>query len=312
MLPPQASTYAAGVDDLYYFLFWLSVFFFVGIVGAMTYLVLRYARTKHEAPQGVPAHHQTLEVTWTVIPTIIVLFIFAWGFWGFMDMRVVPEDAMEIQVQASSWAWQFTYPNGGQSPELHVPVGEPVRLVLSSKQGDVIHSLYIPAFRTKMDCVPGRYNYTWFEATKEGNYRLYCTEYCGRGHSQMSTWAVVESNADYNKFLQGLEWDEDAPPEVNGEKVYLNKGCKSCHTVDGSKKVGPSFYNSWGKEVPLQSGGTVVFDENYVRESIYEPSAKIHQGYPNKMPKYTSQDLGDREINALIAYFKTLKPEAAE
>ncbi|KXK31692.1 MAG: Cytochrome c oxidase subunit 2 precursor [Candidatus Hinthialibacteria bacterium OLB16] len=194
-LPAQRSTYAGEVDALFYFILWLSVFFFSLIVGLMVYFVWKYRAREGHTSQPSPIHNTTLEVVWTIIPVLIVIVIFYMGFTGFMNIANPPQNAYEINVTGMKWKWLFTYPNGYVDEKLHVPVNRPIRLVMTSE--DVIHSLYIPAFRMKMDVVPGRYHKIWFNANKEGEYDVYCAEYCGTSHSDMITkqWFMPRENS---------------------------------------------------------------------------------------------------------------------
>jgi cytochrome c oxidase subunit 2 len=182
-LPEQASDAASGVDNLFSFIFWISLFFFALIVILMLVFVVRYRRREGVEPEPSPSHNTALEVTWTVIPLLLVMVIFAWGFKVYIDMRTPPANSYEVQVTGQKWKWLFTYPTGHVDEELHVPVDQPVRLVMTSE--DVIHSFYVPAFRIKQDVVPGRYSKVWFRATKVGTYQIFCAEYCGTGHSDM-------------------------------------------------------------------------------------------------------------------------------
>jgi cytochrome c oxidase subunit 2 len=308
-LPSQASTTAGQVDKVFYFIFWVSVFFFVLIVALMIFFAIRYRRQPGKDPDSSPSHNTALEITWSVIPFILVIIIFIMGFRSFLDMATPPGNAYEILVTGQKWKWFFTYPNGYVDEELHVPVDENIRLVLTSE--DVIHSLFIPAFRVKMDAVPGRYNKTWFRPTTPGQFELLCTEYCGTGHSDMLTWAVVHEPGGFETWLQQASdlLATLSPPEA-GERLYKVRGCKQCHTIDGSAGIGPTFWESFGKRRPLQDGSNVLVDENYLRESILNPQTKIAAGFEPVMPTYQGK-VSDQEITALIAYVKTLTAEVS-
>jgi cytochrome c oxidase subunit 2 len=251
-------------------------------------------------------HNNALEIFWTVVPTFIVVWIFARGTVGYLDMAKPPEaDLLEIKVQAQKWAWSFEYPNGAIDVHLHIPRDRPVKLIMRSD--DVLHSLFIPAFRAKTDIVPGRYNVMWFQATKDGEYDLFCTEYCGDKHSEMLAKVFVTENAEYEKWVANAAKPPEAPVE-HGKWLYERRGCKSCHSIDGTKVIGPSFKGTWGKDVPLAAGSPVAFDENYVRESVLEPQAKSRDGYQSAsaMPSYQGR-LKEKEIMALAEYMKSLK-----
>jgi cytochrome c oxidase subunit 2 len=305
-MPPQGSTTARETDLVFYFIYWVSVFFFILIVGLMVYFAIRYRRRRPgQAAEGTATHNTALELTWTVVPLILVVVMFTLGFKGFMDITNPPGDALEIYVNARKWSWSFTYPNGLVDNELHVPVDRPVRLILNSV--DVIHSFFIPAFRVKKDAVPGRYNKLWFECPKPGEYVALCAEYCGTEHSNMWTRVVVHERGLWEKWLEETSdpFRTRTPVQV-GELMYKKHACNTCHSLDGTRSTGPTFKGLWGTDPALRGGGRVHVDENYIRESILEPQAKIVDGYDPVMPTYKGQ-IKDREIMALIEYLKTLK-----
>jgi cytochrome c oxidase subunit 2 len=222
-------------------------------------------------------------------------------------MHIAPKDALEIKVTGQKWFWVFDYPNGANSMnDLVVPVGKPVKLLMSSQ--DVIHSFFVPDFRVKMDVLPNRYTITWFEALNEGEYEIFCTEYCGKGHSEMLGKVKVLSEEDYAKWLSSAAADipEGASLEEVGAKLYTSKACVTCHSLDGTPGVAPSFLNKFGSQEQLTNGTNILVDENYVRESILNPQAKVVLGFQPVMPTYQGV-LTDRQIDALIAYLKTLK-----
>lgn len=304
-LPEQVSEHAGNVDGMFYFILGLSVFCLIGITAAVVYFTYKYrARPGHKSEPS-PSHNNPLEITWTVIPSIIVVFIFIFGWRGYLDLATPPKNALEIQVKAAKWNWLFTHYNGVEDNVLHVPVNKPVRLIMTSQ--DVLHSFFIPVFRVKQDVVPKRYTQVWFKATKPGTYRLYCTEYCGLDHSLMKTVVVVHEPGGYERYLQS-KYDEfmSLPPDQLGKMFYEQKGCKACHTVDGTPKAGggPTFKGSFGSTIEMADGSSVLVDENYIRESILEPTAKVHKGFAPIMPKL---DISDSEIDALIAYIKSLQ-----
>lgn len=307
-MPIDASTFAAEIDGLYDFLFWLSVISALAIYGVMFYFIVKYRAKSREANEvgEESSHHNTaLEITWSVIPLFFCIAIFVWGFKGYVNLRTPPKDALEIHVQGQKWKWLFTYPNGLVSSELHVPVDQDVRVIIQSV--DVLHSLYIPAFRTKMDAVPGRYSDLWFHATKEGEFPIFCAEYCGTSHSDMLAKAVVHKPGGYEGWMKAKE-DEmnNLPPVELGAKLYAEQGCSTCHSTDGSTKVGPSWKGIWGAKHNFTDGSSAVVDENYITESINNPVAKVVQGFAPAMPTYQGK-LNDRQINGLIEYIKSLK-----
>lgn len=302
--PPQASTTASTVDWVYYFIYWVCVFFTVLITGAAIYFVIQF-RSKKNAPPAAAAHNTVLEITWTVVPGIISVFIFYFGLTGYMDTRTAPDDAYEIHVTGQKWSWTFTYPNGAITGELHIPVHRPVRLIMTSN--DVLHSFFVPAFRTKQDVVPGRYTEEWFEATETGEFQVFCTEYCGTDHSAMLTTTFVHTEAEFEEWLRKAgDIHEGHTPVEAGEILVKQRGCLVCHSLDGSTKTGPSYKGMWGKTESLADGSSVKVDENYVRTSILEPQAQIVAGFPGSMPTFKGQ-LKDKDITAIIEYFKTLK-----
>ncbi len=304
-LPERGSTTAHNVDFMFNLVLGISVFFFALITVLTIYFMWRYRRregvdAEKSAKQNIP-----LELVWTFIPIVVVAIIFYFGFTGYMNMRVSPEESVEILVTGQKWQWFFTYPNGHVDGNLHVPVDEPVRLVMTSE--DVIHSLYIPAFRTKMDLVPGRYSETWFEASKTGKFVLLCAEYCGTGHSDMTAFVEVHEPGGFEKWLEdAADFVGEMAPAEAGELLFTSRGCTQCHRVDGTDDIGPSFNGLYEKQVQTRDEGTVVADENYLRESIIDPQSKIVTGYDPVMPTYKGK-LKDKEITAIIEYIKTLK-----
>ncbi|MEL6543076.1 MAG: cytochrome c oxidase subunit II [Myxococcota bacterium] len=305
--PPQASTSAETIDFVYYFIYYISIFFFVLIGGAIVYLALRYRRrSRDELALEAAGHSNTLEVTWSVIPAILCVFMFYFGTVGFMDLRTAPEDSNEVTVHGWKWAWEFEYENGGTSQMLHAVLGEPTRLVMYSD--DVLHSFFIPSFRVKQDVVPGRYTSLWFEPTIAGEHQVFCTEYCGTKHSDMLAKVMVhETREQYEEAMSGLmNKYEGLSQAESGEMIYKAKGCNGCHSLDGSRLVGPSFKGLWGKERKFADASVENADENYVRNSILNPQGQVVEGYPPVMPSYKGQ-LTDDEIGFIIEYIKTLK-----
>jgi cytochrome c oxidase subunit 2 len=302
LLPAEKSTLAPGIDALFYFCYWISIFFFLLILALLVGFLVKYRRRPgHEAQETI--HHSTpLELVWSVIPLILMIAIFVMGFRGFLDLHTPPDNCYEIQANGQKWSWTFTYPNGYSDSELHAPVDVPVRLTLSSQ--DVIHSLYVPDFRIKRDVVPGRYTIAWFQATESGESPLYCAEYCGTGHSEMNTKVVIHEPGE--KWLEkASDFIKTMPPEEAGKLVYQKRGCAQCHSIDGSPGIAPTFKGLFGKQEHLQSGTRTV-DENYVRESILQPTAEVVVGFDPVMPTFQGR-IKDPEIEVLITYLKTLK-----
>ncbi len=422
-MPDAASTSAAEVDWVFSFIFWISAFFFALIVFLMLFFVIRYRWRKGQETKAMPNSNLTIEIIWTAIPFLVVATIFWVAFRAYMKLTVPPSNAYEIQVVGQKWKWLFEYPNGWVDDRLHVPGDRAILLTMRSE--DIIHSMFIPAFRLKMDVVPGRYSKIWFKATKNGTFDIYCAEYCGTGHSDMTTQIVVHAPGGYERWLReassllsptlriqdltdaaalarkiksgtdpvsefirtsltdagtaGINaWNGSSEPndalkallisEINtilkgasiydperfasvtvaaetaalmeknpegedqvqlnrfllsdampdfftrgpdmveaGRYIYERKGgCASCHTLDGNANVGPSFLGIYGRSRDLEGGETITVDENYIRQSIIEPQAKVVLGYKDRsvMPTYKGR-LSDREIGAIISFMKS-------
>lgn len=308
-MPPQVSTFAPDIDALYEFTFWVSAFFFVLITGILIYSLFKWRRrSEDQLAASNETHNTPLEVTWTVIPLIIVMIIFAWGWKGSLDMTVAPPDALSYQVRARKWEWSITHPNHTEPlrNEVYVPLGKAVKFIASSE--DVLHSLFFPAMRVKRDVLPGRLQMVWFEATQLGTFPFFCTEYCGDRHSFMIGEIHVVSPEEFDLALQNKAYqpqmDPNWTPAEKGEFFYKNKTCITCHSVNGTRLVGPTFKGLWGKEESLVGGAKVTVDEAYLNESIKDPMAKIVEGYPPSMPV---QNVTDDEIGFIIEYIKSLK-----
>lgn len=303
LMPVEGTAIARDVDRLYIFLLIISLFGFIALIGAMTVFIIKYRRT----PNGKSAyitHNKLAEFLWSFIPLCVFLFVFAWGWVVYHKMRTFPEDSMEVHVLARQWSWEFQYKSGKKSPDLYVPVGRDVKLIMTSQ--DVIHSFYIPAFRIKQDVVPGRYTAEWFRAEQPGNYQVFCAEYCGTSHSNMMAKIKAVPIADFENWL-GTDPMKGLTMAQYGQKLFSAKGCVACHTVDGTPKIGPTLKGVFGSVVPLEGGNTVNADENYVRESILSPQAKVVRGFTSVlMPTFAGQ-VDDTELNALIEYVKSLK-----
>ncbi|MCS3704389.1 cytochrome c oxidase subunit II [Salinibacter ruber] len=300
-LPEAASTMAPKIDSLFTFVNVVSGILLVGVVTAMLWFMYRYRRQDPAERPSPVKESKLLEISWIVIPTILVLLVFNWGFKSFVAQKTIPDNAYEIRVQARSWGWSFEYPNGVTTDTLYVPADEPVKTTMSSQ--DVIHSFYVPAFRVKQDVLPNRYTSVWFEATKEGTYDLFCTEYCGRNHSEMDVEVKVVSRARFDEWLESAGTPDDIPLPELGEKLYTQQGCQGCHSLDGSDMVGPTWKGLYGKtDHQMADGSTVTADANYLRESILQSGAKVVEGYQNVMPSYAS--LSEREVTGLVEFIK--------
>lgn len=307
-MPIEGTDQAAGLDWLYYGALGLTAFWTLVITGAVVYFCIKYrARPGHRA-QPSSAHNDALEITWTIVPSIIVVIMFVVGWRAYVDLVTPPRNALEIQVRGQKWNWQFTHSSDGRAitdDELHVPVNTPVRTVMTSS--DVLHSFFIPAFRVKQDVIPKRFTNVWFRATRPGTYRLYCAEYCGRDHSLMKTRVIVHPPGGYENYLRTqIERQMDMPPEELGRELYTMRGCIACHTLDGNPSTGPTFKGLFGSDQKMASGETVTADENYIQESILDPMAKVRAGFQPVMPPFAGQ-LSEKEIEGLIAFIKSLQ-----
>lgn len=308
-LPVRASEAAPKIDWLFNVILWINIFFSVLIIVLMVWFAFRYRKRRGNEEGGVGGHNNALEITWTVIPTIIVCIIYYWGFKGYLHAAVEPPAAYEITATGRMWTWSFQYPNGHIDGELHVPPNTPVRVVLRSE--DVIHDLYVPAFRVKKDVVPGRFNRLWFNADVPGTYDLYCAVYCGINHSTMRGIAVVHNNrGEFDRWLENVSDPRGKKTYAAvGEEIYKTRGCAGCHSINGAKIIGPTWQDMYGNTIPLEGGATVKADVAYVTESIEFPAAKIHQGYPNVMPSFKGQ-LKDYEIESVIGFMRTISAHA--
>jgi len=295
-----ASTYSGLVDETFWLILGSSVIMLLGITVTMIYFIIKYRRSQNPNPAQIEGSKR-LEVLWTVLPTILVMIMFYYGWAGFKVMRDTPDDAMEVTVIARKWSWTFDYGNNVYSSELYVPTGKPISLKLRSD--DVIHSFFVPDFRLKEDCMPGRENHAWFETTRDGEFTIFCAEYCGDQHSQMLSSVVSIPEADF------AVWLEEARVPLTAEQIMKIKGCVACHTTDGTKGIGPSYQGMWGRTEIVKTDGElreIVVDEEYIKRSLLDPMADIVEGYDPVMPPMAGQ-ITDEEMETLIEYFKTLK-----
>lgn len=305
-LPPQGSTVASDVDALFGFILWVSLFFFVVVTVLTVYFCIKYKRKDGKGETTPYIESMALEITWIVIPIILLMVIFVWGFQDFIRLHIVPANSMEIKVTGQKWFWSYNYEEGATGVgELVVPVGKPVKLLMSSK--DVIHSFFVPAFRIKMDVLPNRYTITWFEATMTGEFEIYCTEFCGKGHSEMWGTVKVLPQDEFDKWLEaGSGPGEGESMKDYGARMFVKNACNTCHSIDGSQNVGPTFQGLFGRREVMSDGTAITVDENYIRESILSPMAKQVVGYDPVMPTYQGI-LKDVDIDGLIAYIKSLE-----
>ncbi len=302
-LPEQGSTTAHEIDALFYFIMWASLVVFVGVVFFMVYYAWKYRR-RHAADRTVEVEpNKWLELSWIVVPTLLVAVVFWWSMTVFIAAGIPPSDSYQINVYGKKWLWDIEYPNGKRTTnELVVPVGVPVQLVMTST--DVLHSFYVPAFRVKKDVVPNRYASVWFEVKEPGDYRVYCTEYCGTDHSDMMAVVRAVDQGSFNTWLATSDNLDAVPlPEI-GEQIYAQQACQTCHSIDGSAGTGPSWLGHWGETRQFTDGSSAVMDENYTIQSIVAPATQVVQGYPPSMPAYPN--LTERQLQGVVAYIKQL------
>jgi cytochrome c oxidase subunit 2 len=298
--PDRASTIAGNVDALYIFLVALSAFTCAAIFIAIAIFATKYRKRKGHVAEQIEGSN-ILEITWSIIPLGVFMLIFVGGAVLFFQERTPPRGATEVYVVAKQWMWKLEHEEGPREiNELHVPVGRDIKMILTSQ--DVIHSFYVPAFRIKQDVVPGRYTTAWFHATKAGTYHLFCAEYCGTQHSGMVGQVVVMEPAQYEAWLGGGATTGSLAS--NGQTLFQQLGCNTCHRFDVQGR-GPNLIGVFGKQVQLEDGRSVVADENYLRESILNPAAKIVSGFKPIMPPFQGQ-VTEEQLNSLVAYVKSL------
>jgi len=298
----QLITTTQAVDPVFMFLFTACLVLLVGITAAMVWFVIRYHRSRAPEPTSQAEGSLWLEIVWTALPTVLVLAMFYYGWSGYLTLRDVPKNAMQVTAVARMWSWSFVYENGKTSSKLYVPVGIPVQVNLESR--DVLHGFYMPAFKIKRDVVPGMKNHVWFVATKAGSYDVFCSEYCGTDHSAMIATAEAVSPEEFTAWLSEGTGGAEHP----GLAILEKHGCLGCHSLDGSPKVGPTFKGLFGSRVKVTRGGEpalVLADEGFLRESILIPSATIVEGFPPIMP--AAEALPEAELKAMVDYLKEVK-----
>lgn len=306
IFPEQASSFAWQVDALYFYLIAVSVAFSIPIVLAVFYFFVKYReREKYATPDEIHGSI-TLETVWSIIPFVVSMTIFLGGAIVYYNQYRIPADTMEIYVVGKQWMWKFQHGTGQREiNELHVPVGRKIKLTMTTE--DVLHDVYIPAFRTKADVVPGRYTTLWFEATKPGKYHLYCAEYCGLNHSGMGGWVYVMEQQEFDNWLSG-NTSNQTPVEAGRDLFEAKLGCASCHAA-GSGQRGPNLTGVFGTDQRLTNGQTVRADEEYIRNSILNPQSQIVEGYQPIMPTFKGQ-VTEEQLVALVAYIKSLSGNA--
>jgi cytochrome c oxidase subunit II len=300
----QASNFAGDVDTLFSFILMTTLFFAVLVTVLIIFAAFKFRRqSANEVGDDVHGNNM-LEVGWTLIPTIIAIGIFAWGAAIYVNYRIAPKDTLDIYLVGKQWMWKLQQPNGRKEiNELHIPVNRNVKLIMGSE--DVIHDFYVPAFRVKMDVVPGRYNTMWFRPTKTGKYHFFCSQYCGTNHAVMGGWVTVMEPAEYAAWLSGESGDVN--PVSAGERLFTQLACVTCHLANGTGRA-PSLNGVFGANVLLADGSIVVADEAYIRESILQPKAKIVAGYQPVMPTFQGL-VTEEQIMNLTAYIKSLQSQ---
>ena len=295
----QLITTTQAVDPVFVFLFATCLALLVGITVAMIWFVIRYRRSRNPQPTSQVEENLWLEVVWTVLPTLLVLGMFYYGWSSYLTLREVPKNALQVTAVARMWSWNFIYENGKNSSKMYVPVGRPIPVNIESV--DVLHGFYMPGFRIKRDAVPGMKNHVWFVATKPGSYDIFCSEYCGTAHAAMITTAEAVPPERFTAWLN------EGTAGAKGEAVLQKYGCLGCHSVDGSPKAGPTFKGLYGSQVKVTRAGqpaVVTADDAFLRESIVNPSATIVEGFPPIMPP---SSLPEEEMKAVLDYLKGVK-----
>lgn len=309
----DASNYVTTFNASFNLMLWVSLAFVVFLSGTMIFFVYKYNRKKHKKAEQIEGS-TALEVTWTIIPVLIAVVMFIYGWEGYTPMNRVPENALNITTIGRMWSFTFLYENGKQSPDLVVPVNTPISLKLVSL--DVLHSVYIPEFRIKSDMVPGREKQMWFQSDMTGEYDLYCAEYCGLRHSYMSAVVRVVPKEEYDKWYTDTTMVADTAagdtPGAAGLAILKTQGCNACHSNDGTKIVGPSYLGLYGQERTVIRGGQTVdvtADDEYITRSIYEPNVEIVQGYPEGQMQSYKGMITEEDIAKIIEYLKTLEEQ---
>ena len=308
----QASNFVEGVDKAFLFILGISFLFLIGLTVVMIYFIYKYNNKRH--PVATQIHGSTaLEIVWTVIPFIITMVMFYYGWAGWNTMQKPPKDAMEVTVIGRMWNFSYEYENGRHTDTLFLPKDKAVKLNL--KAMDVIHSFYIPAFRLKQDMVPNKKNdFMWFVPQRVGNYEVFCAEYCGLKHSYMYSNVKVMEESDFQKWITDTTQVAASAvidsPGATGKRIMQNIGCFACHTVDGTKLVGPSFKGIWGEEQTVVTGKEtrkVKVDEEYIKRSIYDPGADVVEGFMKGLMVSYQGQLSEADIANIIEYLKTVK-----
>jgi cytochrome c oxidase subunit 2 len=303
LFPEQASTLAPRIDAVFWYVFSVSLFFTLLIATLIIVFAIRYRRRAEDYYPRPIIGSKVLETVWIVVPLVLALVMFFWGARVFFDIERPPDGALEVYVVGKQWMWHLQHADGGQREinELHIPVGRPVKLIMTSE--DVIHAFFVPAFRTKQDVIPGRYTYSWFEATRVGTYHLFCAEYCGTNHSRMIGRVVAMEPIEYERWLSRRA---DRSLALQGRQLFQKLQCVTCHSATSTGRA-PVLEGLYRRRVTLETGRTVLADESYLRESILYPRAKIVAGYRPIMPSFKGQ-VSEDDLIRLIAFLKALGP----
>lgn len=299
--PEPGSTIAEGVDKLHFFLTGITLLFTFIIFSTIFYFAIKYRRRPGNEHPAETKTYLPLELTWTLVPTLLCAVVFTWSSSLYFANSRAPNASMEIFVVGKQWMWHLQHPEGPREiNELHVPVGVPVKLTMTSE--DVIHDFYVPAFRVKRDVIPGRYSTIWFQATRTGTFHFFCAQYCGAEHAGMIGWVYVMSPADYAVWLAGGTKGESMTQA--GERLFNQYGCNTCHKPDNTGK-GPSLVGQFGKPQQLKDGRTLMVDETFIRQAITNPNSMPLANYAPVMPTFQGQ-LNEEQILQLMAYVKSL------
>src|SRR5690554_528190 len=306
----QASNFVKGVDTAFLVVFVISFFFLISLSILIIVFIYKYNQKRHPKAVQIKENHK-LEIAWVVIPLLLTLLMFYYGWSGWKPMTRAPEDAMEVTVYGRMWNFMFEYENGKMVDTLYLPKDKPVKLNLVAM--DVLHSLYIPAFRVKQDMVPGKENnFMWFEPQREGTFEIFCAEYCGLEHSYMYSYVKVVEDSAFQSWVTDttLVAQEIESPTATARRIMQNIGCFACHSVDGTKLVGPSFSGLWGSERTVVTGGStrqVMADEEYIHRSIFDPNADVVQGFGRGLMLSYKGQLSEEDVDSIIEYLKTLQ-----
>lgn len=321
---PGASELARESDSIFMWIFYFSLFWFVLLMALMIYWVIRYRRRPGVPIERTPHHNTNLELAWTILPSLFLGYMFYIGFQAYIEHMVAPTNAEVINVQGRKWMWTITYPNGAnpaentvvggneQAPIIYIPVGRPVQFRMTSS--DVLHSFWIPDFRFKQDVIPNRYSSFWIQAEKPGDHYLFCAEYCGDKHSEMNGIIRAVPADQYDALI--AEWNTGGgTPAEQGKRLVESKGgCIACHSINGTPGIGPTWKDAWGNEVTLTDGSKIPADDpdawdNYIRESIVNPNAKVHNGFAPVMTPFAGV-FTEEELGHIVEYIKSLSSKA--